>query len=120
MPGSAPGSAARVQAVVTHHRDGFRSGVARFNELLADRLGVPLLGLDEDVAGRDRSLLSFKVGEMTEAEREALSARRSRTDWHGEVYLHDWAGLPARARDRRAREPRPLRATSRSRRRSSR
>jgi hypothetical protein len=94
MPGGAPGSSPRVQAVVTHHRDGFRSGVARFNELLADRLGVPLVGVDEDIPGWDRSLLSFKASEMNEAEREALSARLVRMDWHGEVYLHEWANLP--------------------------
>ena len=50
MPSASVGaSAARVEAVVTHHRDGFRSGVARFNELLAASLGVPLYGVDDDV-----------------------------------------------------------------------
>src|SRR5262245_20963219 len=64
-----------VEAVVTHHRSGFRSGVARFNELLAERLGVPLYGLDDDGPGWNRSLLSFKVGELDIAARAALAER---------------------------------------------
>jgi hypothetical protein len=85
---------ARIDAVVTHHRDGFRSGVARFNELLAARLGVPLLGLfDEGLDTAACSLLSFKASELGVAEREAFADRVERLDWHGEVYLHDYAGV---------------------------
>jgi hypothetical protein len=84
-------NAPRIQAVVTHHHDGFRSGVARFNELLAERLGVPLYGLaDDESAGWADSLLSFKAGEMSAAERDALAERLARADWHGEAYLHEW------------------------------
>jgi len=90
MSAGAPGSA-RVRAVVTHHRDGFRSGVARFNELLAERLGVPLYGLDDDWPGI-YSLLSFKVGEMDMGERAAMTERHA--GWEGEAYLHEWGGLP--------------------------
>jgi hypothetical protein len=87
------GSAARVQAVVTHHHDGFRSGVARFNELLAARLGVPLYGIsDEGADGWTDSLLSFKAGELSAAERDALAERLERTGWHGEAYLHEYGG----------------------------
>jgi hypothetical protein len=91
-----------VQAVVTHHRSGFRSGVARFNELLAERLGVPLYGLDEDGPGWARSLLSFKVGELDATGRAALAARLD--GWDGELFLHELSGhdlerdLVARAR----------------------
>ena len=88
------GSALRVRAVVTHHRDGFRSGVARFNELLADRLGVPLQGVEDDGApGWADSLLSFKAGEMSAAEQAALAERLARADWHGQAYLHEYGGL---------------------------
>ena len=83
----------RIEAVVTHHRDGFRSGVARFNELLAEHLGVPLYGTsDEGSPGWAKSLLSFKAAEMTEADRRALVERLRRADWRGEVYLHDYGG----------------------------
>jgi hypothetical protein len=93
-PASVGGSAARVEAVVTHHRDGFRSGVARFNELLAARLGVPLYGVEDDSEpGWGKSLFSFKVSEMGDWERDALAVRIGRVDWRGEVYLHEWAGL---------------------------
>ena len=79
-----------IEAVVTHHRHGFRSGVARFNELLAGRLGVPLLGLDEPWPAT--ALLSFKVGELSDAERETVG--RKLDGWAGAVYLHEWSGLP--------------------------
>lgn len=78
-----------VRAVVTHHRDGFRSGVARFNELLAARLGVPVLGIDDEGAWDD-TLLSFKASELSDEEREAVGARLDR--WEGEVYLHEYSG----------------------------
>ncbi len=86
-------SALHAGAVVTHHRDGFRSGVARFNELLVERLGVPLYGIgDEGEPGWSESLLSFKAGEMTDAERLELAERLARADWRGEVYLHEYGG----------------------------
>ena len=53
-----------IDAVVTHHPNSFRSGVARFNQILADRLGVPLLSLfDGTFVSSHRPLLSFKVSE---------------------------------------------------------
>ncbi len=81
-----------LDAVVTHHRDGFRSGVARFNELLAEQLGAPLLGLDEltaDAAGCP--LLSFKVAELDPGSAERL------WDWLAaapayELFLHEFRG----------------------------
>jgi hypothetical protein len=89
----AAGTLSRVQAIVTHHRNGFRSGVARFNELLARELDVPLYGVDEDTApGWSRSLLSFKASEMTPAEREAMHRRIVSAGWKGSLYLHEWAG----------------------------
>jgi hypothetical protein len=82
-----------VEAVVTHHRSGFRSGVARFNELLAERLGVPLYGIDDEGPGWAGAILSFKVGELNPVERDALCERVERTGWEGELFLHDFAGL---------------------------
>jgi hypothetical protein len=83
----------RVRSVVTHHRDGFRSGVARFNELLAARLGVPLYGLDDEgEEGWAESLLSFKVAELPEEERGTVADRLERSGWHGELYLHEYGG----------------------------
>ena len=81
----------RIAAVVTHHRSGFRSGVARFNELLAERLGVPLYGIYDAGPGWEQSLLSFKVSELTDDERKALTGRLDA--WEGEVYLHELSGL---------------------------
>jgi hypothetical protein len=91
--GRRSGSTVAIDAVVTHHRDGFRSGVARFNELLAEHLDVPLLGMfDEDLRTRDAPLLSFKVSELGAAERAALEDLISQPNWRGSVYLHEVGG----------------------------
>lgn len=84
-----------LDAVVTHHLDGFRSGVARFNELLAEQLGVPLLGVDDaGVGSLGHPLLSFKVRELSDGERERFAAVAAAAAWSGELFLHDYAGLP--------------------------
>jgi hypothetical protein len=82
-----------VDAVVTHHTDGFRSGVARFNELLAARLGVPVVNLGGDsLDGPRRPLLSFKVSELpTALEPAVASLLRDGREW--EAFLHDYCGL---------------------------
>jgi hypothetical protein len=77
-----------VDAVVTHHRDSFRSGVGRFNELLAERLGVPLLSIRRLRNSKaKRPLLSFKVAELRPGELAELEAfADSGREW--EVFLH--------------------------------
>jgi hypothetical protein len=94
-----PGFAARlvVDCVVTHHLNPFASGVVRFNEILAERLGVPYLGLfDDRLLEHKRPLLSLKVSELGGDEREALERL---LDGRGyQVYLHDWSGLPLERR----------------------
>ena len=77
-------------AVVTHHLDGFRSGVARFNELLAEELGVPLHGLDELERTGSKPLLSFKVAELDQHSAAALSAWVERQDGSYELFLHEF------------------------------
>ena len=68
----------------------FRSGVARFNELLAEHLGVPFASLQE--AGAFRSpLLSFKCSELDDDDREVVDASLPGFEGH-EVFLHEWAG----------------------------
>jgi hypothetical protein len=90
------GEAMKIDSVVTHHTDAFRSGVARFNEILAERLGVPLLGLDDAAAGStDHPLLSFKMTEMAEPQRAALDRILERTSGRAELLLHDWGGSEA-------------------------
>jgi hypothetical protein len=82
-----------LDAVVTHHRDGFRSGVARFNELLADRLGVAVVGLDElATADPRRPLLSFKVSELDSASESALAAWFAGAERRYELFLHEYGG----------------------------
>jgi hypothetical protein len=82
-----------IDAVVTHHRDSFRSGVGRFNELLAERLGVPLLGIRQLLsAGCAHPLLSFKVSELGPAETAALSSLVDARPFSWELFLHVYDG----------------------------
>jgi hypothetical protein len=82
-----------LDAVVTHHRDSFRSGVGRFNELLAERLDVPLLGIRKILsAGCARPLLSFKVSELGAAELAALETLVEAKPFPWELFLHVYEG----------------------------
>lgn len=87
-----------IDAVVTHHRDRFRSGVVRFNEELAERLGVPLVGLDALSGSLRRPLLSFKVGEFGEAERGLVTGVFADPPFEWEMFLHEYTGLPLEQR----------------------
>ena len=91
-------SSAPVDAVVTHHRDSFRSGVGRFNELLAERLGVPLVGIRRLLsAGLGRPLLSFKVAELGTAELSVLGRLVETKPFPWELFLHVYEGLELEA-----------------------
>ena len=84
-----------IDAVVTHHRDSFRSGVGRFNELLADRLGVPLIGIRKLLSsGSSRPLLSFKVPELSAAERLELATLVETSPLAWELFLHVYEQHP--------------------------
>ncbi len=82
-----------IDAVVTHHSDSFRSGVGRFNELLADRLGVPLVRLRKLLeAGCQRPLLSLKVSELGEPELAVLAELVATRPFSWELFLHVYEG----------------------------
>lgn len=90
----AKGSA--VDAVVTHHMKPFASGVARFNELLAQKLGVPTLSIfAPDVLECEMPLLSFKLHEFGADELAAfervLGVLERRSPFR--VFLHDYRDL---------------------------
>lgn len=92
--GDAPipkGALLPIDSVVTHHQDGFRSGVARFNELLAQHLGVPLVALD-GLASTTCPLLSFKVGELGPDRSLVEAYIREPRSW--ELFLHSYDDLP--------------------------
>ncbi len=81
--------------MVTYHTDAFASGVVRFNEILADRLGVPLLHiLDPQLDSMKRPLFSFKVSEVPPDDQQEIEARLDRHDWRLELFVHDWSDLP--------------------------
>jgi hypothetical protein len=87
-----------IDAVVTHHQDSFRSGVGRFNELLAERLGVPLVGIRKLLsAGCARPLLSFKVSELAPTELSVLSTLVDTKPFEWELFLHVYEGLDLEA-----------------------
>jgi len=82
-----------LDGVVTHHLNGFRSGVARFNELLAERLRVPLVGLlDHRLPALRRPLLSFKASELGAEDIALLGHRLEAPRWEPDLFLHEFAG----------------------------
>jgi hypothetical protein len=86
-----------IDAVVSHHMNSFASGVAKFNELLAQELGVPRLSLwDPAVPALSDPLLSFKASELSGSEREALRRLLDNfdPDTTVRVFLHDFAEAP--------------------------
>ena len=90
----------QIDAIVTHHRNAFASGVARFNEILAESLGVRLLSIDDDEVLRcRRPCLSFKFSELrpdAEARLEKIAA--GERPLHCDLLLHDLARTDLEAR----------------------
>jgi hypothetical protein len=88
----------RIDAVVTPHLNFAGSGTARFNAILAERLGVPLLEVtDPRVGACSRPLFSFKVGDLPSREAELVAATIQEVpSW--EVFVHDYGGLPLEER----------------------
>ncbi|MFL5971707.1 MAG: hypothetical protein ACJ750_04930 [Gaiellaceae bacterium] len=88
----------RIDAIVTPHLNFAGSGTARFNAVLSERLGVPLLEVtDPRVSMCSRPLFSVKVGDLPAHEAELVAAIIDRVPaW--EVFLHDYAGLPLEER----------------------
>jgi hypothetical protein len=85
--------------LVTHRTNGLGSGVARFNEVLAARLGIPVRKLFDPLLPLTGSaLLSFKVSEMDARERDALDNILDAAGWRFGLFLHDWESSPAEVR----------------------
>ena len=95
-----------LDAIVTYHANPYRSGVARFDQVLADRLSVPLLSLREPdaVAACRRPLLSFKVGELPPDACAALDRLLDELPAWG-CFLHELCGSPLEDRIVSAAEP---------------
>jgi hypothetical protein len=89
--------------LVSHRMNWFGSGVAKFNHILAGQLGVPIHALfDEGTPSEGVALLSFKVGEFSDVERQNLADILSTVNWRTRVFLHDWAGTEVEERMTRA------------------
>jgi hypothetical protein len=90
-----------IDAVVGNYMNPHASGVARFNQILAQRLGVPFISLvDPAVAGYRQPLLSFKVAELDKTQLRVLDEvlRHAESAQSLRVYLHEFAGLPLEER----------------------
>ncbi|MBA2449669.1 MAG: hypothetical protein H0V51_16735 [Chloroflexi bacterium] len=84
-----------MDCVVSFHLNALRSGVAKFNEIIARRFNVPLYGIyDEAVLRCRQPLLSLKVSDLSESEVAALGDRIERIR-HGRslaLFLHTYSG----------------------------
>jgi len=88
-----------VEFVVSHRLNPFASGVARFNDIMAEHLGVQVIALfDESLPTTGVPLLSFKVSEFRDVEREHLAEILERAQWRTRVFLHDWAATEVEER----------------------
>jgi hypothetical protein len=97
----ADASAIEIDAVVGDHMNPYASGAARFNHILAERLGVPFISvLDPMLGSTSFPLMSFKEQELDAAERAALEAWLAGRERAAalRVYLHDYAGSPLEER----------------------
>lgn len=82
-----------IDAVVGDHMNPYASGAARFNQILAERLGAPFINLLDPLLASSRfPLLSFKEPELDEGERAALAALLDRGAGGLRAYLHDYTG----------------------------
>lgn len=90
MSGAAP-----IDLVVTHHLNTHRSGVARFNAILAERLGVEVASLWDEWDRAQCPLLSFKLEELSTEESARLAERLGELP-EGvrlRLFLHTFSGL---------------------------
>ncbi len=98
-----------IDAVVSHHMNPFRSGVARFNELLAEHLGVPFVVARTTPRELRCPLLSFKFSELGEADARGASRPRL-ARWSGpSCSCTSGAALPLELRLLGRRAPRAVR-----------
>src|SRR5215203_4262139 len=82
-----------IDAIVTHHLNTFASGVARFNEILAENLGVPLLSVrDEALLSCRRPCLSFKYSELRPEAETRLVDLTADPEAVYDLLLHEIAG----------------------------
>jgi hypothetical protein len=86
-----------IDGVLGYHLNPLTCGVAKFNVVLAHRLGVPMLGVfDGRVAALDHPLLSLKLSEFSETDRAALASLVETAAWRRRysLFLHAWSDTP--------------------------
>src|ERR687891_272320 len=88
-----------VEFIASHRLNAFASGVARFNDILAEHLRVPVVGLfDQRLPLTGVPFLSFKVSELSDVERDHLGDILDRASWRTRVFLHDWGATEVEER----------------------
>ena len=85
-----------IDAVVTHHRDSFRSGVGRFNELLGERLGVPVIGIRKLLTAGCEAAAALVQGRRARARPSSRVLEQLVDDepFEWELFLHVYDGHP--------------------------
>lgn len=90
-------AATAIDAITGNQLDRTRSGVAKFNRILAERLGVPVMGpADAELGRASCPLLSIKFGELGEANVESLGRWLEQRDVGApfRMFMHDLSGSP--------------------------
>lgn len=115
VPDGAPATSASIGAVsrqpamsrtysyvVSSHTNRYLSGVAKFNHLLAERLGAKCIGLEDAIPAQPgRLLLSVKLSDMTAVDGARLDALNAAYQAHGleyDTFFHSYQRLPMERR----------------------
>lgn len=94
-------SGGALDGVLGYHLNPLTCGVAKFNRVLARRIGCPVLRVFDPAAAVLRTpLLSLKMSEFTAEDEAALESLLDRAPWRNNfaLFLHAWADSPMERR----------------------
>ena len=84
-----------IDCIAGYHLNPWTCGIAKFNMILAQQLGLPVVGIQADaLAGFTRPLLSIKMSEFADADASALDGWAQAHAGRFELFLHAFDGIP--------------------------
>ncbi|OFW15054.1 MAG: hypothetical protein A3F70_00725 [Acidobacteria bacterium RIFCSPLOWO2_12_FULL_67_14] len=88
-----------IDCIAGYHLNPWTCGIAKFNMILAQQLGLPVVGIQADaLAGFTRPLLSIKMSEFADADASALDGWAQAHAGRFELFLHAFDGTPVERR----------------------
>ena len=88
-----------IDCIAGYHLNPWTCGIAKFNDILARNLEVPVVGIGSpELAHYQRPLLSLKMSEFSAADAQALSEWVDAHQGRFELFLHAFDGTPMEQR----------------------